>query len=132
MIETSVAGGGLDAKPYAVAAQLRTLEDALRRRGAEATVELDAGTPRPRWNALPERVSAIVLCADDEGAGAAAEAVAARCGARVAEILLPAAPDADAPAAGDGRVRLLAVPPGRAPPRACAPRSPRRAASWRW
>ncbi len=77
MIETSVAGGGAAAKPYALAAQIRTLEDALRRRGDRGDVRVRRGRAHAasRWPIAIERVTVVVLPREDAGALALAEAI---------------------------------------------------------
>jgi glycosyltransferase involved in cell wall biosynthesis/GT2 family glycosyltransferase len=108
MIKSSVAGGGIAAKPYALAAQVRTLEGAFRRRGLDVTYapEDDGPTLRPTWNTQPARISVIVLPIRDDGSIAAAETTAARCPESVFEILLPTAEDAFLT---DERMRIVAV-----------------------
>ena len=108
MLKTSVAGGGAAAKPYALAAQIRTLEDALRRRGVAASFasEDDGLTLRPTWQTQPAGVTVVILAREDAGAIAAAEAIAARCPADVGEILVPTTERAFLT---DSRIRIVEV-----------------------
>lgn len=113
MIATSVAGGGVAAKPYALAAQVRTLEDAVRRRGVAASYafEDDGLTLRPTWPVALDRVTVVVLPREDAGAITLAEAIGKRCGG-VAEILLPTS---ESHFLADARIRLLPVEPHTSP-----------------
>ncbi len=120
MIETSVASGGISVKPYALAAQVRTIEESLQRRGVRASVSVDDAdgmTLRPRWETLPERVTLIVIGVDDDEAWAFAISLADSASVRVSEILVPVTvvPVGDGPAlvravvsesAFDARARL--------------------------
>ena len=111
MIESSVAAGGIAAKPYALAAQVRTLEDSLLRRGVRARFELDEDgvTLRPRWNdAMPGGVTAIIMGADDDETWAAATAFAESAPVTITEILVPLFTDRNS-GIDDLRLRAVAV-----------------------
>lgn len=108
MISTSVASGGLSAKPYAARAQVRTLEQSLERRGVQCLFEFedDGVTLRPRWATLPSTVSVIILGTFDEELARHAQLIATKCSARVHEVLVPSSLPLDAL---DVRVRRIPV-----------------------
>jgi GT2 family glycosyltransferase/glycosyltransferase involved in cell wall biosynthesis/SAM-dependent methyltransferase len=112
-IATSVAGGGMDAKPYAARAQFVTLRDYCQTQGWNVELqEPDAeGAIRLKWK-TDRKVSIIYIpssAATEAISGA--EALLATVGSVTVEILIPLAGDAASALSKDTRVKLVKVSP---------------------
>ena len=109
-IETSVASGGMAAKPYAAEAQARTLRDYFGVNGWDADIRCDPEVS-VHWR-VPSgvRVSVILIAAaGDEEALAFAQSIVARAGDRETEVLLLRNEGADS---GDPRIRSFQAEAG--------------------
>ena len=112
-IATSVAAGGLDAKPYAARAQFVALRDYCQSQGFNVEVQEPGanGAITLKWQTDPADKISIVFTSASPAAAAIskAEALLANAGSLRVEILVPVVDDT---VSRDSRVKALKVEPG--------------------
>lgn len=110
IVATSVASGGVTAKPYALRSQLRTIAERLARTGGKGKPALESnGAMRVRWD-RPEVPVSIILVSDDPGERMLQRAQALREGVDLPQVeFVVAASDVSDGCEGDGNGSVRTV-----------------------